>query len=203
MTEISEYIRAGMIELYVLGLTTALETKEVEQLAAKHAEVRAAIDEFSETLEQHVLATAVAPDPNIKPMLLAFINYMDRMEKGEPASFPPILNEGAELSVYAEWLTREDMMPPAAFENFYARIIGYTPEVTTAIIWLKDMAPAEVHTDELEKFLIAEGTCDIIIEEEIHQLTPGDFLSIPLFKNHVVKVTSATPCKLILQRVAA
>ena len=65
------------------------------------------------------------------------------------------------------------------------------------------MAPEEIHTNEFERFLIVEGSCDIQIGETVHQLQAGDFLSIPLFENHFVTVTSSIPCKVILQRVAA
>jgi mannose-6-phosphate isomerase-like protein (cupin superfamily) len=55
----------------------------------------------------------------------------------------------------------------------------------------------------MEHFLIVEGTCDITIGDKVHHLVPGDYLSIPLYIDHDVKVTSITPCKVILQRVAA
>lgn len=203
MKKISEYIQSGMIESYVLGLITPSEAKEVEEMAAAHGEVRAAIDEFSRMLEQQALSDAIAPDPVIKPMLMATINYIDRMKKGEPLSFPPLLHEGSKITDYNEWLTREDMILPPDFDDIHARIIGYTAEVTTAIVWIKNMAPDEVHHNEIEKFLIAEGACEIIIEEEAYKLSVGDFFSIPLFKSHTVKVTSDIPCKVILQRVAA
>lgn len=203
MKQISDYLNSGMIESYVLGLTTPSEAKEVEKMAAAHDEVRVAINEFGTILEQEALSNSIAPDPIIKPMLMATINYMERMEKGEPPSFPPMLNEISQIKDYTEWLSRPDMIIPSENENVYARIISHTPKVTTAIVWIKDTAPAEVHTNELEKFLIVEGSCEIIIEEDIHQLFPGDFLAIPLFKSHLVKVTSDIRCIVILQRVAA
>ncbi|MEJ7681691.1 MAG: hypothetical protein WKG06_28365 [Segetibacter sp.] len=61
-------------------------------------------------------------------------------------------------------------------------LLAHTPKVTTAIVWIKDTAPAEVHTNELEKFLIVEGSCEIIIEEDIHQLFPGDFWQFRFLK---------------------
>lgn len=60
-----------------------------------------------------------------------------------------------------------------------------------------------MHINELEKFLILEGTCDITIEDEVYSLKAGDFLSIPLYKKHDVRITSLNPCKAILQRLAA
>ncbi|WP_026260064.1 cupin domain-containing protein [Segetibacter koreensis] len=203
MKETSEYIRSGIIEAYVLGVATPVEAKEVEEMAAGNAEVLAAIDEFSQMIEQEALSNAITPDPIIKPMFLATINYIDRMEKGETMSFPPMLQKESKIADYKEWLSRPDMIMPPDTEDVHARIICYTPEVTTAIVWIKDMAPSEVHTNEIEKFLIVEGTCEIIIEKDIHSLKAGDFLEIPLYKSHYVKVTSGIPCKVILQRVAA
>ncbi|MBC7688849.1 MAG: cupin domain-containing protein, partial [Aquabacterium sp.] len=88
-------------------------------------------------------------------------------------------------------------------ENIEAKIIGYTPQAITAIVWIKDFAPQEVHDDEFEKFLIVEGSCTITVGQEVTELFPGDFFAIPLYKKHVVKVTSAVACKIILQRIAA
>lgn len=203
MKNISEYIESGIIEAYVLGLASPEETEEVESYAIVHPEVIQAIDTFSESLEQHALANAVAPDPLIKPMLMATVDFIDRMEKGETPAFPPELNEKSTIADYAEWLNRPDMILPSEFTDIHAKIIGYTPQLTTVIAWIKEMAPQEVHHDEYEKFLIVEGTCDITIGEHVHQLVPGDFLAIPLHVDHHVKVTSDIPCKVILQRAAA
>ena len=134
---------------------------------------------------------------------MATIDYTERLKSGESPSFPPVLNENSKIEDYHEWLSREDMIAASEFEEIYAKIIGYTPKVTSAIVWIKNMTPEEVHNDEHEKFLIVEGTCDITVGEKIHQLKAGDYFAIPLHENHQVKVTSAIPCKVILQRVAA
>jgi mannose-6-phosphate isomerase-like protein (cupin superfamily) len=203
MKNISEYIESGIIESYVLGLATADEQQELERLATSHNEVRVAIDEFSLLLEKEATANAVQPDPLIKPMVLATYDYIKRMEAGEMPSTPPLLNETSKISDFGEWLSRPDMTLPASPENIYAKIIAFAPEMTTAIVWIKDMAPQEVHHDELEKFLIVEGSCCITIEGTGHHLTAGDFIAIPLHKKHHVSVTSKVICKVILQRVAA
>lgn len=203
MKNISEFIESGIIEAYVLGVAAPEEIKEVEDLAIVHPEVRNAINEFSDVVEQQALANAIAPDPLIKPMLMATIDFIDRMGKGEVPAFPPDLNETSTSADYDEWLNRPDMVLPSGFTDIYAKIIGHTSQATTAIVWIKEMAPQEVHHDEYEKFLIVEGTCDIFIEGDVHHLTPGDFMAIPLYKRHYVKVTSNIRCKVILQRVAA
>ncbi len=203
MNTVSAYIESGILELYVLGMLNAEEMKEVEQMSAQHAEIRKEISEIGNALEKYATAHSVAPHPAIKTMLIATVDYSERMKAGESASFPPLLNENARIEDYSEWLNRKDMVRPAAVDDMFAKIIGYTTQATTAIVWIKNMAPHEVHDDEFERFLILEGTCDIIIGEKIHQLVPGDYLQIPLHQGHKVKVTSRIPCKVILQRVAA
>ena len=203
MNDPAEYIDKGLLHAYILGLTTAEENEEVELLATKHEAVRKAIETFETDLESYARANAVAPDPTLKPFLIAAIDYSERIERGEAPAFPPELNETSSIQDYAEWLDRANMQPPAVIEDFFAKIIKHEPGALTAIVWIKDMAPPEVHDDEFEKFLIVEGTCDIFIEDEVNHLTPGEFLKIPLHKTHRVKVTSDIPCKVILQRIAA
>ena len=203
MRNYGDYIDSGILEAYILGLTDAQETLEVEQMIATSNEIRKEIDLISEDLERYVLANAVAPHPTIKPILIATIDYSERLQKGEEPTFPPVLNEGSKIADYAYWLNRDDMVLPVDFKDIYAKIIGYTPKVVTAIVWIKDIAPQGVHHDEFEKFLIVQGTCYIVVGDEVHPLVPGNFFTIPLHKNHSVKVTSNIPCKAILQRIAA
>ena len=197
-----DFIESGILEEYVLGYASAAERVEVERRAAGDPAIRQEIVAIEITLEKMALAGAMAPDPIVKPFLMATIDYTSRLEKGEAISYPPLLNEKSTLKEYELWLNRADMVSPGT-EDVYAKIIGYTPEAISAIVWLKNYAPSEVHNDEHERFLIVEGTCDIIVEDEINHLVPGDHFAIPLFKDHLIKVTSSFPCKVILQRVAA
>ncbi len=197
-----ELIESGILEQYVLGNASPKEMEEVERLAISDPSIRKEIDLISETFENLAFKNAIEPPAVIKPFLMALLNYMERMTNGEKVSAPPILNKNSKVSDFDEWLNRDDMVSPGN-EDVFARIINYSPEVTTAIVWIKEYAPQEVHDNEHERFLIVEGTCDIIVDEEVNHLSPGDYFAIPLFKNHMVKVTSSIPCKVILQRVAA
>lgn len=202
MTIGSDYIGSGLLEQYVLGLTSPEQSIEVEQRAAADAAIREEIDAISEAMEAYAVAHAIIPDPIIKPFLLATIDYTERLKSGESSTVPPMLNENSTIEDFAPWLNRDDMIASGT-ENIHAKIIGYTAEAITAIIWIKDFAPPEVHDHEIEKFFIVEGTCDIIVGETVHQLAAGDYFQIPLYINHLVKVTSSIPCKIILQRMAA
>lgn len=203
MENIQDYIGSGILELYVLGVTSKKENEEIETLASSHIEIYAEIEEIKNAIEDYAKQNAVAPDPTIKPFLMAVIDYTERLKNGEQPSFPPVLNENSMISDFDQWVSSTNITLPENFKDFHAKIIGYTPEVTTAIIWIKDIAPQEVHDHEFEKFLILEGTCDITIAGEVHSLKAGDYLAIPLYKKHDVKITSSIPCKAILQRIAA
>ena len=203
MNEITAFIESGIIEAYVLGLATEEEIKEVERISLLSDKVRVAIDNFSIRVEQQALSNAIAPDTVIKPFLMATCDYTKRLENGERVSFAPLLHEGSKISDFDEWLKRPDMALPKDGDEIFAKIISHTPNMLTAIVWLKDIAPEETHDTELEKFLIVEGSCNIIVEDETIALLPGDYFEIPLFKNHMVKVTSQCFCKIILQRVVA
>jgi len=201
MKNCAEFIASGILELYVLELTTATQNDEVEQMAENFPEIMVEINAISMALERDALANAIAPDPIVKPFLMATIDYMERMKAGEEFSSPPILNEASQIADYAHWIERGDMVLTDRFEDVYAKILSATEKLISAVVWIKEMAPQEVHDDEYEKFLILEGTCTITIENEIHSLKRGDYLTIPLHKNHYVTVTSEIPCKVLLQRV--
>jgi len=200
---LQELIDSGLLDLYVLGQTTEPESFIVEQAAEVYPEVRAEINAISSALQKYAMKHAVEPDPIIKPFLLATIDFSDRMKSGEEVSIAPLLHANSAAEDYNAWLERDDMRLPAYADDVFAKILSYTPEAITAIVWLRHLAPQEVHDHEFERFLILEGTCDIQVEDQMNQLVPGDYFQIPLHKSHQVIVTSECLCKVILQRVAA
>lgn len=203
MATLQELIDSGLLDLYVLGHTTEAENFVVEQAIELYPEVKREINAISLALEQFAMVHAVEPDPIIRPFLLATIDFSDRMKSGEEMTIAPLLHENSVAEDYKTWLERKDMVAPAPADDVFAKILSYTPEAITAIVWLKTLAPQEVHDHEFERFLILEGTCIIQVEAEAYQLVPGDYFQIPLHKSHQVIVTSDYPCKVILQRVAA
>lgn len=203
MENVRSFMDSGILEMYVAGNLPLEDINKVEEMAALFVEVRNEVDAITEALEVYAISTPVVPDPIVKAFLMATIDFTERMKNGEQPTFPPQLQQGTGIGEFSEWLNRPDMVLPKNFEDLHAKIIGYTPKVLTAIVWIKEMTPQEVHDNEFEKFLIVEGTCDLMIEENVYSLVPGDYFAIPLHKAHQVIVTSGFPCKVILQRVAA
>ncbi len=203
MKNSNDYIGSGILELYVLQQTTPEETCEIELAAEKDPAIKNEILEIELSLEMYAKANALVPNPIIKPFLLATIDYSSRIKDGEQPITIPLLNENSTPSDYEAWINRADMVLPDDFDSVFVKILSAIPKATTALVWIKEMAPQEVHENEIEKFLVLEGSCTITIEAEVHHLVPGDYLAIPLHKPHHVKITSQIPCKIILQRVAA
>ncbi|KAA5534592.1 cupin domain-containing protein [Taibaiella lutea] len=200
MDEVQKLLESGLLELYIMGAASTEDAAYVALMAEKHNEVKAELESIEIALEAYSMKHAIAPDPVVKPFLMATIDYMDRLEKGETPTFPPLLNKNSKVSDFKPWLDRPDMNPPEGWADIAAKIIGYTPEVTTAIAWIENAAPPEIHTDELESFLIIEGSCNIRLDGEDNYFSAGDFFTIPLYVSHTVLITSDIPCKVIIQR---
>lgn len=203
MKDWQKLIDSGMLDLYVLNQTDESENFFIEQMIEAHPQIRKEIETISLAVEKYALDHAVVPNPIIKPFLMATIDFSDRMKSGEQPVVAPLLHKNSIPGDYQHWLERADMTLPDDAEDVFAKILSYTPEAITAIVWIKHIAPQEVHDHEYERFFILEGSCTIHVEEETFHLTVNDYFQIPLHKSHQVQVTSKQVCKVILQRVAA
>ncbi len=201
--DIKAYLDSGIVQLYILGYATEEECHEFESLMKIHPEIAAAFELHQRTLASIADDVRTEPHPNLKPLILATFDYIARLEDGEELKLPPVLNEHSTREDFQLWIDREDMVAPEDFDEVHAKIIAATPEMTCAMVWIKTMAPEEVHTNEYEKFLILEGSCTIVVGTEENKLVSGDYFAIPLFEVHKVIVTSEKPCVVILQRIAA
>lgn len=198
-----EIFDSGLLELYALGLLVGDECALVEKALASDPMLKAELAQIEEAYRVIAEANAVTPNPTIKPLLMAKVDYMDRLRNGEIPESVPVLGPESKISQFQQWLDRDDMQLSPAFSETQVTIISNEPDKMTAIVWLKSGAPPETHVTEYEKFLIVDGTCDLTVGTNIHALRPGDYLSIPLHISHNVRVTSHVPCKIILQRQKA
>lgn len=200
---IENYISSGIIEMYVMGVLSDEESQEVRQLSSTYPEISAEIGRVSSTLENYARVNEKSPSPSVKPFLMATLDYMKRIETGEVPAVAPALNKETKAVDFEKWLNRADMQAPEVYDGSFAKIISHTPTCSTAIVWLKNGAPKETHDNQFESFFILEGSCDVIVNNEMFQLFPGDQFTVPLHSTHYIRVTSSIPCKLILERKAA
>lgn len=197
-----EIRESGLLELYIFGVLEEHEFTLVNEALEKFPELQKDLLEIESSLLKYIETVSPTPHGAVQPLLLATVDYKERLRKGEQPVTAPLLNEDSRIEDYARWLNDPKMVAPESFDAMFAKIIASEPEKTTAIVWLRYGAPDETHTDEYEKFLIVEGSCEITIGTEVYIMKAGDYLTIPLFINHNVRVTSEIPCKVILQRVA-
>ncbi len=71
--DIQHYIASGIIEQYVLGMTTPQETKEFEDLCRQYPELQTARLDFEMALEKKAFAGAIPPPAELKEQVLELI----------------------------------------------------------------------------------------------------------------------------------
>jgi mannose-6-phosphate isomerase-like protein (cupin superfamily) len=199
--EPNELLQSGLLELYALGQLEGAAHDIVELAITQYPEVARELAQIEQTIFLLAKAHAIAPPLTAKPLLMARLDFRERVRGGEILQPVPLLNPQSKIEDFTQWLERKDLEAPEGFGAMYLKIIGHDREKTTGLLWLRYGAPDETHTDEFEHFLILEGTCDITVGNDVHSFQPGDYFPIPLHINHNVRVTSSIPCRAILQRV--
>lgn len=202
MNTVAEFIESGILELYVMGAASEEDVLAVEKMAAAYPEVKQEIEQISLAMEHYAQASAIKPRSTVKTLVMATVDYLERMKQGELPESPPAVTPNSRISDYGKWLYDPKAILPADADQIHARIIGYTPTATTAIVWVRHQTEEELHHDEYERFLIVDGTCLMRAGEETYNLAAGDYFAVPLHTPHQLTVTSASPCKAILQRLS-
>ncbi len=68
------YLKNGILEAYLLGLTTEKEKEEVEKLLTTDADVLAELNELETSMEEYFLRNAVPPPPSVREAIELRIN---------------------------------------------------------------------------------------------------------------------------------
>lgn len=201
--KLTEIRKSGLLELYVIGDLSNDEQNIIESAILEFPELKQDLFEIEKSLEAYAFANEHEVEMSSKPMLLAGVNYYERLKAGEEKIVPPSLNRETKIVDFNNWIENKSFQEPDSYESIHVELLSSTDHISTAMIWLKEGAPPEIHTDEIEKFFILEGSCDIFIGDTKHSLIAGDFLEIPLHIIHNVVVTSEKRCKIIMERTAA
>jgi mannose-6-phosphate isomerase-like protein (cupin superfamily) len=200
-----EFIASGNLEAYLQGSLTDTEQQFVELMAQLHPEIGAemkALQVVNDLLITEANYGLKAPERS-KERLLNFMDTEERAAKAADETPLPYLHSHSKATDYAPWLNRDGIAPPDSFDNVFVLPLDANPDCLTLLVWVKSQIAGEVHLDAVEKFLVLEGTCMIDVEGNQFPLQAGDYMSIPKFREHTVYVTSSTPCKLIVQQIAA
>jgi len=71
--DVKEIISSGVLELYVMGLASQQEIRDVEAWAKQYPEVAAELNAIASGLESYAQANAIEPDASVKERILAKI----------------------------------------------------------------------------------------------------------------------------------
>lgn len=77
--DLNEYISSGILELYAAGALSAEEAREVEDMAARHTEVKAELDAINAALTGYAGAYGKAPRPELRKKVLDKVEHADEM----------------------------------------------------------------------------------------------------------------------------
>ena len=80
-----EFISSGILELYALGACSTEEVREVEYMAAKHAEVKAELDSVLNALGNYALSDETPPPPYLKEKISKAI-FSARVREEKPGA---------------------------------------------------------------------------------------------------------------------
>lgn len=112
--DIRAYIASGILEQYVLGLTTPAETEEVEQLARLHLEVQREVEEIRSSLETYARQFAQAPPDTLRDKIWEALSREDA-----PAQAVVSNHHVAPAFAPATESTAEVRVAPASFWRTY------------------------------------------------------------------------------------
>lgn len=183
--DIKQYISSGIVEDYCLGMLENAEALQVEQAAATYPEIKKEITAFQETLEKYAMLMAENPLPGLKNNMFDTLDNLAK-EKTLSVNNLPLLNK---YSDYRKWLKLvKPMLPEKLEEEIFIKVLRNKGGIVQSVIWLKNEYPDEVHEHLKESLIVLEGECECHIGDKVLKLGPGDYIDIPLYYHHDVKV---------------
>jgi mannose-6-phosphate isomerase-like protein (cupin superfamily) len=193
--EISNKILPGNIEGYCFGLLTEEENEAVAEQAAKHAQIKEEIDDFTSLLEQYAISNSIQPPGDLKDKILTSLANL-KLEEAASIDMLPLVNK---YSDHNNWLRIvQPLLPKEQPAGMFVKEIRSDNKVTQILMWAAVDYPDEVHHDEDECFIVLKGRCRCFVGHRAIELGPGDFLDIPLHVHHNVEVLE--PVIAVVQR---
>lgn len=100
---IQEYISSGILESYVMGLTTPAESAEVERLAAAHPEIKAELEEIRSAIEGYATAHEKTPPAQVKEKVMTAIAAQEKAGSGKVIDIRAAENSPARSSRFSTY----------------------------------------------------------------------------------------------------
>jgi len=183
---IQKYMESGVLEDYCLGLLNERDSAFLIRMANFYPEIRSELTAVELTLEILAVAKAVKPPPQNRRNILTALGFDD--DTPPDLDNLPLLTHDAD---YQLWLdVCKHLMPGEPTADLTVKELKSNAGLQQMLIATKTDIPDEEHGDMLESFFILKGQCICIVNDDLFHLHPGDFLQIPLYAKHNIKVLS-------------
>ncbi|RZL51123.1 MAG: cupin domain-containing protein [Pedobacter sp.] len=191
------YIESGILELYVLNLLSADEQMGVQRMLKVYPSLITEIKSIEKALEDYALANAVNPNPKLAQVIFREIKNSQN-PKALKVDNLSLINEKSD---FLQWLALSNRFDPQPMvDGLFTKLLHHDEQVTQLLIVSETNIQEEIHEAEHESFLILKGECSCIVNGVARHMGPGDFMAIPLYEPHDVKLLSKQVTA-ILQRV--
>ena len=193
---LQDYINSGILEQYCLGLLSKDEAKQVEGYSLQYPELSAELYSIDQALEKLAEAKAITPPPQLKDKILGRLGFSGNQIL-DINNLPPT----DAYSTYLSWLEAvEHLLPAEPFEGLNIQVLQQTDKIAQMLVVAKTDVPDESHDNYAESFFILKGTCCCTINGQDVILNAGDFLEIPLYAEHDIKMLTPSVTAILQYR---
>jgi len=183
--DVKAYMESGNLEQYCMELLNSDLGNEISFLRLVHPEINQELEEIEITLEKLAQSAAITPNANLKNKILAKLDFAgDTIDLDH---LPPT----TAYSNYKSWLAAvEHLIPAEPFDDFFAHPLQQTDRIAQTLVITRLNVPEELHEVVSESFFILKGTCTCTVGKDSFTLNAGDYLDIPLYTNHDIRIDS-------------
>jgi len=193
---LQDYINTGILEQYCLGLLDSDEASQVVNYCATYPELQEELNSIEAAIEKMVDANAVNPPTQLKEKILGRLGFVGN-DVLDINNLPPT----DAYSNYLSWLQAvEHLLPAEPFEGLNIQVLQHNDKIAQMLVVAKVNVPDESHDNYTESFFILQGKCSCTIDGKEVFLNAGDFLEIPLYAEHDIKMLTPTVTAILQYR---
>ena len=181
---IKNYINSGVLEEYCMGLLNEHDREFLLLMVCFYPEIRTELNAVELAMENLAIASAVTPAANNRKNILAALGFNDMLDIND---LPPTHNH----TDYQLWLTTlNHLIPDNPAQDLWMQEIKKDKHHQQMLVYTRMDIPEEQHGEFIESFFILKGHCECKVGDQMHFLSPGDYLEIPMHTDHDIKITS-------------
>ncbi len=108
-----------------------------------------------------------------------------------------IMFYGVSYSHSQNFISVRSLHPTEKYENIHVQTLYSDSLSSSYMIWVRKEVKPHKHVYHTEQVYVLEGNGEMIVDDEKHEIQPGDIIFIPKNTVHSVEVWSELPMKVI------